>query len=241
MKTQKKFISSGVVFSILTLASLNAFPAGPTGTVRQGTSGTSTGTVANPTVEQTGTAVHDTMANPGGEIMSPALQYCGKNYVQTKLEKFPLEGSDPKTEGGDWWACKLRKSFSYTNNSNDACPAVTGKELESTTEVFQPVNANYYRCTYKGISEYQSPQCSQDFSSPSDTLQKNLRQSQGTQCYWTLAVYKDGKVVIPSEKKCYNTYTNYYDTSYGCKRNDATFPENNFNVIKMPVTQANYG
>lgn len=206
MKTQNRFILSLAAFLILSLVSLKVFPAGPTGAVRQETSGTITGTVANPTVE----------------VVSSAFQRCGKNYVESKLEKFPLEGPSPEAEGGGWWACQLKPGFSYSNNSSSACPAVPGEEFELRTEGFQSVNANDYGCSYKRKSNRPIVQCLPGFDAV-DIHESSYGENPIVHNYQVLGV-NGGK----GKQYNYTSYTYYYDSSFNCKRNGATFPEGDF-------------
>ncbi len=209
MKTQNRFLLSLAAFLTISLVSLKVFPAGLTGAVSQDISGTSVGTVGNPT----------------GEMVSPALQNCGKNYVETKLEKFPLEGPSPEQEGGAWWACKLRPGFNYSNyDPNDnACPAVPGEESEQLgTEGFQPINANYYGCSYKHKSQPPIAQCLSGFHAV-DVKESKYGENPKVNSYQELGV-NGGK----GKQYTWTSYTYYYDSSFKCVRNGATFPEGNY-------------
>jgi hypothetical protein len=157
-------------------------------------------------------------------VMSPALQYCGKNYVQTKLENFPLEGRSPAEDGGAWWACQLKPGFNYSNyDPNDnACPAVPGEESELRTEGLQPISANDYGCSYKGKSNSPIVQCLSGFHAMD--VQENKR---GVGEKWNC--YQSGKINQKLQQQCTKGYEYYvYDTSFKCVRNGVNSPEGNF-------------
>jgi len=227
MKTKKTFILSLAVSSILTLFSYNVFPAGPTGAVRQDRSGTP-GTVANPNAS--GSAVNPTAtgtsAIPNMEMASPAFQKCGKNYVETKLENFPLEGPNPEGEGGAWWACKLKPGFNYSNYDPNAsaCPAVPGEESELRTEALQPVSANYYGCSYVGKNNPPLVQCLSGFHAI-DVQESKKGVGEQLNC-----PPQTGKLNQKLQQQpCTKDYEHYvYDSSFKCVRNGVTFPESNF-------------
>jgi len=146
--------------------------------------------------------------NQSPEIVHPAFQKCGKNYVEFKLESYPL-GSAMDVIA--YWACQLKEDF---YNPADLCDFQAGGGKTTKT----PINANYYACDYAEKSIQPSAQCLPDYEVRDLTEHTETRS-------W---VNPHG---FCANGKCSPTvqYYNVYFADFKCIRSEANFPDHNYN------------
>ena len=193
---QPKVIFAWMTFSILTLLSPKGFPAGP-GIDQNGPVAVTTGGVS-----------------PTEEMFSPAFQKCGKNYVETKMDSYPL-GSD--LDILEFWACKLKDGFF---NPADLCssPAGGGKTTKSV------LNANDYKCSYEEKTSPPTAECVADFHVVD--LQERTESRQGI-AYSKFCSYKNGVLIECHLWPQTYEYKVYY-SDFKCVRDGAKFPDQNY-------------
>jgi hypothetical protein len=189
MKSKKLFVLPIALFSILFSFPLKGFSAGLE--------------VYRYTNPDSSPVFEGAEENQSPEMVQPAFQKCSKNYVETKLESYPLGSAMDVIV---YWACQLKEDF---YNPADLCDFQAGGGKITKT----PVNANYYACGYAEKTIQPSAHCLPDYEVRDLTERTETRS-------W---VNPNG---FCANGKCYPTVQSYnvYFADFKCIRSVAEFP-----------------